>query len=308
MNRFTSLIVMTMLVLGAGCLRSAPAPAPEKPDELDTLPFESYSPSDEAPAETPDTLPTPVAQDAEQKVGERASASMNVIVSSLIEDQTLGNPFIILGRARAFENVVNWRVRDARNQILAQGNVMTNAQDMGWYGAFRVRAFFDKAPETETGFVDVYTLSPRDGAEQDMVSIPVRFETSKTAVKVFFSNIVEDPQTLYCERVYPVTRRIAKTSNIAEAAILELIKGPTAQERSTGSQTSVLPGTVLRSISITDDVATVDFSRDLVYALAGSCRVQALSAQINETLKQFPTIKVVKMLIEGEDAEPFFQP
>ena len=99
-----------------------------------------------------------------------------------------------------------------------------------------------------------------------------------------------------------------KTQNTAEAALLELLKGASAQEQANGSQTAVLPGTSLRSVKIADGVATADFSQDLVYALAGSCRVQALVAQINETLKQFASVSVVKILVEGQDAESLLQP
>ena len=111
-----------------------------------------------------------------------------------------------------------------------------------------------------------------------------------------------------CEKVYPVTRRVAKTVNVAEAALIELLKGPSSAEQGTGSRTSILPGTALRSVTIEDGVAIADFSRELVFALAGSCNVQALVGQINETLKQFPNVEVVKIYVEGADAELELQP
>ncbi len=307
------LALIGILMAGAGCFRSGE----ERPTELlssndiESVPFGSvddYVLSDELPAEAPPEDLKPVPDDPSPKQGEQSSASENVIVSSVVPDQTLPNPFIILGRARAFENTINWRVRDRRNTVLAKGHAMTNAEDVGKYGSFRIRAFFDTTPDTESGYVDVYTISPRDGSEQDKVSIPVRFTSDRTIIKVFFSNIVEDPQASNCGKVYPVTRRVAKTQNVAEAALLELLKGPTSAEQGTGSRTSILPGTALRSVIIDNGVATADFTRELVFALAGSCNVQALVAQINETLKQFPSVEVVKIHVEGEDAEMELQP
>ena len=305
------LFITISLLFGAGCFKGGSSDIAD-PDTsaVQNIPFgsvDTYIPSDQIPDQTPDSVALPPVA-AEVKAGEKASVGGNIIVSSLVEKQKLANPFVILGRGRAFENVINWRIRDLRNAVLAEGNIMTNAKEVGEYGAFRVRAFFDTVPETPEGYVDVYTISPRDGSEQDMVTIPVSFEMNKSTVEVYFSNIEQDPDASYCERTYPVIRRIVKTQNIAEAALRELLKGPTTQEQVSGSRTSILPGTVLRSISITDGVATADFSRELVFALAGSCNVQALVSQVTETLLQFDTIDSVRIFVEGEDAELELQP
>jgi hypothetical protein len=314
MKKIAVILVFSSLLLGAGCFRSGAKP-PEPSGQTSassvaSLPFKSvdeYVPSDQKPQETTESLPQ-APQEEVIKTGEHASKSKNIIVSSLIDQQELGNPFIILGRGRAFENVINWRIRDGHRTILAQGSVMTNAQDAGLYGSFRVRAFFSDLPTTDTGTAEVYTLSPKDGSEQDMVSIPVTFLKDRLAVKAFFANVLKDPNVEHCDVVYPVSRRIVKTQNTAEAALLELLKGPTAQEQSSGSRTTIVPGTVLRSVRIADHVATADFSNDLVYGLGGSCRVQALISQITQTLKQFPDVESVRIFVEGEDAQLKLQP
>lgn len=315
MNYFISvLLVASLLLAGAGCSNKAkPASGQNERvsvSSVNMLPFKSideYVPSDRQPERVDETLPQAQQEEA-VKTGERASVSKNVIVSSLVEQQELGNPFIILGRARAFENVVSWRIRDAREKTIARGSVMTNAKDAGLYGSFRVRAFFNDVPETEMGFVEVYTASPRDGSDQDMVRVPVRFMKDRGSVKAFFSNVLKDPNVEHCDQTHPVTRRIVKTQNTAEAALLELLKGPTAQEQVSGSRTAIIPGTVLRSVKIEDGVATADFSSELAYGLGGSCRVQALIAQIDQTLKQFEQVKEVRIFIEGEDAQLKLQP
>jgi spore germination protein GerM len=50
-----------------------------------------------------------------------------------------------------------------------------------------------------------------------------------------------------------------------------------------------------------------DFNERLEYQVGGSCRVSAIRAQISETLKQFPTIKDVIILINGRK-EDVLQP
>lgn len=313
MKRILFGVLLPALLLGAGCFnKTAPntPPVSGSATSVEGLPFKSvdeYIPSDQVPTPAEEELPQ-APQEEGVKAGERASDSKNVIVSSLIDHQELGNPFVILGRARAFENVVSWRVRDARGKIVAQGFVMTNAQEMGQYGSFRVRAFFDQVPETDTGAVEVFTDSPRDGSDQDMVRVPVKFVKEVGAVKVYFSNVLKDPNVEHCDATYPVTRRIVKTQNVAEAALRELVKGPTAQEQSSGSRTTIVPGTVLRSVKIENGVATADFSDELVYGLGGSCRVQALISQITQTLKQFEGVDSVKIFVDGEDAEMRLQP
>jgi hypothetical protein len=303
---------LCIVLLGAGCFRWSNDKEETNGDAeaVGGIPFqnlEDFIPSEDEIPPLPEDLPLPP-EDASPKPGEVASMSENVVVSSIVENQMLQNPFVILGRARAFENTVNWRIRDQHHKVVSSGIVMTNAPEVGRFGSFRVRGFLDRAPGVERGYVEVYTLSPRDGSEQDMVKIPIRFDEHVTPVKIFFSNLKEDPNLESCDRVEAYTRRIAKTVNVAEATILELLKGPLAAEQALGARTSIFPGTVLRSISIEGGVATVDFSKEFTYAIAGSCHVQAIIAQVNETLKQFESVEVVKMKVEGEDAELELQP
>ncbi len=316
MRRSTLVLFACVLtLLGAGCFKTSQKAAPATPDQPDTSAlqnspfkkFDAVATKPDAPAEAPKDLDVP-SETPDVKTGETASASKNVIVSSIANNQFLGNPFVVLGRARAFENQIAWRVRDAHGVILASGSALTNAPEAGHYGRYRVRAFFDRVPETPSGRVEVYTLSPANGTEQDLVFVPVRFDQKVVPVKAFFSNIKNDPQTLHCEKVFAATRRVPLTENVAEAAIIELLKGPSAQEQTLGYRTSIFPGTVLRSISIKDETASVDFSKEFLYAVAGSCHVQALSAQVEQTLKQFPAVKNVRILVEGQDASDKIQP
>ena len=242
------------------------------------------------------------------KPGELVSAGGNVAVSSLVRDQVLPNPFVILGRARAFEFVVEWRVKDETGTIVAKGSVSTDAVSVEEFGSFRVRSFYDRMPESATGRVEVFTRSPSTGSEQELVTIPVRFPTETTVVKAYFPNQEQDPNVERCEVTYPVTRRIPKTEEVMEAAMLELLKGPTALEQRFGSRTAMVPGAGLRTVTREGDTMTVDFTRQFALGIAGSCMVGALRSQVEETVKQFQGVRIVKILVEGADAEQYLQP
>jgi spore germination protein GerM len=56
----------------------------------------------------------------------------------------------------------------------------------------------------------------------------------------------------------------------------------------------------LKGIKIEGGVATVDFDKTLMDKVGGSCRVGAIRSQIENTLKQFSTIKEVIVSVGGK--------
>jgi spore germination protein GerM len=144
-------------------------------------------------------------------------------------------------------------------------------------------------------------LTPgRDG----LVTQSSGYETLK--IKVFFLNDRLDPQ-ISCDKVFPVTRTIRKTQAVARAALEELLQGPTQAERSEGYRTSINEGVKIQRLVIQKGLAHVDFNKMLELKVAGSCRVQSIRAQIEHTLKQFPTVKEVVISINGR-TEDILQP
>lgn len=113
----------------------------------------------------------------------------------------------------------------------------------------------------------------------------------------------------------PSIRIIPKTPAVASAALQELLWGidpaslagfgtalpdpaevlePDVRDPDWG------PRVTLRSLVIKDGVATADFSREINAYGGGSARVAAITDQITETLKQFPTVKQVRIAVEGQ--------
>lgn len=107
-------------------------------------------------------------------------------------------------------------------------------------------------------------------------------------VKVYFSN--EDATQLLPEE------RKVKAGNQYEATIQELLAGPKQS-----NHVSVLPSsTKLRSVKVQGDVAYVDFTSGLVDHFNGGSGTEImLVASIVNSLTEFPEIKKVQILVEG---------
>ncbi len=125
-------------------------------------------------------------------------------------------------------------------------------------------------------------------------------------VKVYFNNDKMDPE-FSCNKVFPVERQIVKTKAVARAALEELLKGATENEKSLGFFSNINPGVKIQKLTIENGVARVDFDEQLEYQVGGSCRVAAIRWEITETLKQFPSVQSVIISINGR-TEDILQP
>lgn len=125
-------------------------------------------------------------------------------------------------------------------------------------------------------------------------------------VEAYFNNNYLDPQ-ITCNKVFVVKREVPKTQAVARAALEELLKGPTEQEKTDGYMTNINPGVKIQSLTIQEGVAKVDFDKTLEQAVGGSCRVLAIRSQITRTLEQFPTVEQVIISIDGR-TEDILQP
>lgn len=237
------------------------------------------------------------------------SANANIIVTSPQPGATVGFPLIITGKARAFENTFSYRVRESsvfsEGAILYESNAMTDAPDAGILGDFSLSVNYP-APDTNSGVVEVFEYSAKDGEEINKVSVPIAFEKNPPSqtVNVYFSSRTEDPEAMECNKTYPTPRRIPKTSAPARAALEELLKGTDRVEANKGFSTSINPGVKINSLTITNGVARVDFDETMEAGMGGSCRVAAIRSQITNTLQQFPSVQEVIIGVNGrvEDA------
>lgn len=181
---------------------------------------------------------------------------------------------------------------------------MTNAE-AGVFGYFNQEVDLSKILKTIPPVIilDVLELSAKDGSDTHKTSFKLNVDTSSTSVFVYFFNKNLDPETT-CNKTFAVSRIIPKTQSVLKAAIEELLKGPTSDEKKLGFETSLTNDVKLNSVKIVGDIATVDLSKD---QSGGSCRIGIVSSQIANTAKQFSNVKKVIISVNGE-AEGILQP
>lgn len=237
------------------------------------------------------------------------ASSDNITVNLPLAGDTVDNPIHVTGEARVFENVVSWRLRDVEGNILNSGTTEAAAPDMGQFGSFDFYAVVpapmypsDPPLLTEKNItLEVFWASAKDGSDTDLVSVPLELNRFDTVdIQVYFHNNQMDP-AITCTAVFPVMRKIIATASPAKAAMIMLLQGPTNLETANQYSTIIPFRTWLKDISISaDGVATVDFGGAIAGPMGGSCLVSSISAEIENTLKQFDSVKEVKILIDGE--------
>lgn len=132
---------------------------------------------------------------------------------------------------------------------------------------------------------------------------PPALEEEYQETSVFFSNHREDPEGMYCARVYPVTRLIPSGADILEEALQQLLQGPTEEETALGYFTNINDGVKIHKVTITRGEALIDFDARMQEEVGGSCRVQAIRAQITRTAEQFSSVQTVTISVEGAREE-----
>lgn len=226
----------------------------------------------------------------------------NIIVYTPEAGITVTNPFVLTGEARAFENTFNYRVKDESGTVLGEGFDTAQASDVGLFGPFSLLVFYEQSNATK-GTLEVFAHSAMDGSEIEKVTIPLLFRSEAvsetTTLTLYWGSTARDPNTNECEKTYPVIRTIPKTITPARAALDLLLAGPTAEEKEAGYFSSIPAGVTLKSIAIEENIARVDFAKTN-WPTGGSCLVSAVRSEIENTLKQFSTVKEVSILVEGK--------
>ncbi len=270
----------------------------------DTTTAPSDAPTAPPSQEFPDTTGTPSSNGTSSP-----TTSANIRVSSPQPNATVPTgEFKLAGTARAFENSISYRVRDTEGNAIAGGNIVATG-DMGNFNPYETKIRI-RASYTGKAVLEVYQNSAKDGSEIDLVRVPIMVSGSAAVaeempVKIFLTNPQQEGGK-DCRAVYPIQRMIGKTTNTAEAALRQLLEGPNPFEQSHGYSSEIPAGTRLNRISITNGNAHADFDGALNTA-AGSCRVTAIRAQIEQTLRQFGTVQTVTISVNG-DAKTALQP
>lgn len=268
-------------------------------------------------ASTPDVVPkTDILKSVPDPANTPAVPKTDIVVHMPQPNELIKSPLEVKGEARGtwfFEANLRVNLLDANGGIVvatygtAEGEWMTN--DFVPFGS--VVEF--QPPVTETGILRILNDNPSGLPENERhFDVPVRFEAhaqETTRVKVFFGNERfnrGDSPEFDCRAVYPVQRLIPKTLKVAEAAITELLKGPSETEREGGYYTNIPRGVILQKVFLENGILYVDFNTKLGEG-GGSCHMAALDSEITATGRQFSTVKEVKISINGR-TEDILQP
>lgn len=129
-------------------------------------------------------------------------------------------------------------------------------------------------------------------------------------VKVYFHNENLNPEMLDCNKVFPTNRVIRKTVAPARAALDELFKGATEEEKANGFWSFDRESTtgIIKSLNVKNKAAYLNFTRRAFETLGNattSCG-GGFFAMVEKTLTQFLTIKKVYYAVEG-NTDDFYE-
>ncbi len=100
-----------------------------------------------------------------------SQSSQNISVESPKANSQVSVPFVIKGKARVFENQLNYRILDANGKEVLEGSAYADAKDVGEFGPYEVTV----SGLTLKGKItlEVFDYSAKDGSEEDKVVIPL---------------------------------------------------------------------------------------------------------------------------------------
>ncbi|MFA6369670.1 MAG: Gmad2 immunoglobulin-like domain-containing protein [Patescibacteria group bacterium] len=253
-----------------------------------------------------------------------------IVVSAPVSGEIISSPLEIKGEARGswfFEASFVVQLRDAKDNLLGQA-VATASGD--WmtedFVPFSATLNFSLGTDKEGTLVFIKNNPsglPENSAE---FSLPVSFgplsdtplefldlgpeelsvpssAPQNQAVKIYYYNALLDQDeagNLKCSSagLSSVNREISPSENPIEDTINLLINGGlTPAEIEAGLSTEFpLSGFTLESAELDNGLLSLTFSDPENTTVGGSCRVNVLRSQIEETAKQFPEVARVQIL------------
>lgn len=314
MNKLLLLIaVIALVAIGAFAYTSI---------RKDAVPAEEIASFDECVAagypimeSYPAQCKTPDGETFTQDIGNEMEMAKRIRIDSPRPHMTIKSPVVITGEAVGgwyFEASFPVKIVDAEGTTIAEGPAQAQGEWMTPDFVPFEATFSFATPKSKTGTLILHNDNPSGLPENDAeLRVPIRFDESAEtmAVKVYFSNSNGSDPMLDCSAVEEITRYVPESEGVARAALMELLGGPTSQEKNRGYITSIPENVLIKiqDLRIENGTAYVDFSGELEAGVAGSCRVENIRAQIENTLKQFPTVTKVVISINGR-AEDILQP
>jgi LysM repeat protein len=134
-----------------------------------TGPVTPPPPPEPTPVPAPTVGPTPSPQPEAPAVQEA------VIIISPLPDAEIDSPVTVTGWGSGFENTLAVDILDESGTAIGQGSATINAE-FGQYGPFMGTVEFTKPATAQLGRIQIYGISPRDGAIEHLASVTVRLK------------------------------------------------------------------------------------------------------------------------------------
>src|SRR5688572_12110987 len=166
---------------------SAPAPQPPAPEQ----------PAPQQPAPATRTEPKP-----------------EITISAVAP----GNPVVVEGHARTFENNVVVRLRNA-NGTLIHETFTTSAGESGHHNPYRAEVFVTRDPGGQVT-VEALEYSARDGAERSLTSRTVRYNVEPLMAVLY----LPEKSPTDCTRVHPLQRSMPRSIAMARLLVEALLR------------------------------------------------------------------------------------
>lgn len=216
-----------------------------------------------------------------------------IIIESPAESAKVPRTFMVTGRASTTMKTITATLKDDKGVVLSKSEtVITGEKDVfqrfsmqlssGEYqGAARI--------EIVSSAVQFAVRRNITIADPDTVTINAYFGKNSTD-----NNVI-------CEKVFPVSRVVSAKTGVYREAVEALLRGLTSSETALGYFTSLPTNVKIKSLAVdARGTLTIDFDNGLQKGVAGSCRVTAIRAQIETTLKQFPEVREVVIMVNGK--------
>ncbi len=260
----------------------------------------------------PRACQTPDGRIFAEDIGNQVEKNDLIQVSEPQANQEISTPVLVKGQARGywfFEASFPIEVQDSNKVTIATGIAQAKGEWMtNDFVPFETQIDFIR-PLSKNGYLILKKDNPSgDPQNDDQLILPIMFNQDLMSVKVFFTTSQTAGENDFdCKYLESVSKQVPKSTGVARAALLALLDGPSAEDKNNGFNTTINKNVKINSLTIEEGVAKVDFDEQLQFQVGGSCRVSTIRTQIEQTLKQFPTIKSVIVSVNG-DVEQALQP
>jgi hypothetical protein len=236
----------------------------------------------------------PPANAADTASGERAprdtsAAAPGAAREIYIDSVVAGNPLIVRGRARTFENTVQVRARDSKGGIITEA-FETSVGEMGNHNPFVARVFLVREPGPHTT-VEAFEYSANDGSVRSLTESRVAVPPARTRLTLMFA-------TSDCSRTAAFSREVPSSVAVARLLVEMLVAGPTDAEKAAGASAPFPRGSRVNSVVLRDGELTVDFNHAL-QNVGGACAAQAIRESVTQTLRRLPGVARVVITAAG---------